>query len=67
MTDSLQDCLARAAQARAAAEAEPLPNVQQKHLASAKVWEALAVKARRLAERRFTRIEAMRLLQGRRP
>lgn len=52
MADTIKDCLARAAEARAAADAEALPNARRKHILSAESWEALATKGRRLADGR---------------
>jgi len=55
VADSLTDCLARAAAARAAANAEPLENARERHLASAKVWEDIAARVRQTAENRAKR------------
>ena len=65
MADNLADCLARAASARAAAEAEPLENARARHLASAKVWEDMALKVQETADKRAAREDAaMALEQG---
>ena len=55
MADTSTDDLERAARALELADAEPLENARQKHIASAKVWEDLAVKAQRLANNRAAR------------
>ncbi len=55
MADSLTDCLARAAAARAAASTEPLENARERHLASAKVWEDIAARVRQTTENRAKR------------
>lgn len=43
MIDSPANCIAHAATARSAAEGPMLENVRNKHLASAKAWEELAI------------------------
>lgn len=58
MADNLADCLARAANARALAEAEPLENARNRHLASAKVWEDMAMKVQETADKRAAREDA---------
>lgn len=55
MDDSPENCLARAADARASAEAEPLENARQKHLAAATAWDLLATNVKRLIETRKRR------------
>lgn len=59
MADTLADCLARANAARDAANAAPLENVRERHLASAKVWEEIAARVQRTAEIRAGREDAI--------
>ncbi len=52
MLDLNDNYLAREAEARAAAGAEVLENVRQKHLTAAATWAALAHTARKVAQHR---------------
>ncbi len=59
MDDSPENCFARAADARAAAEAEPLENARQKHLVAAAAWDLLATNVKRLIEARKRKSEPL--------